>query len=470
MIALAESRRAPAVFFLILCFALLTRLIAIPHTPTSWDEVDFYSALSHFDLAEHCPHFPGYPGYVLLSRAFATIFPPMLALALPGILSSLGAVALFVKVNPLKLNVEARLTWAFLVAFSPLLITEAARPMADSLAWAVALAAWTLLLLPQRRAIILGAVLLGVLPAIKADHGLLWALIFLCPGKRRLEALLAMLGAFVVWNLAFFSVYDYQLWLNEAEFFLGGHFQKWGGSVHSTDSSLFVRFSKSFEILGNGGLGLSWFLLLACILWFLAALYQSSPKRDRGPGLKSALLLAPMALWVFFGQNLDHPRHLILFLPFLALPLSLAITRLRGGSLWLALAAVSLSWNLTVREPHKVSQRGVVELSSFLESRRGKELCAESIIGIYVGESARWLRLQHPQLNIRRQRSWSAVLEDLESDPVPPEFILVSSELLRDSDIQARTIYSGPHPNSYQWLQLKVELPQAELPLPPDTK
>src|SRR5947209_16607492 len=75
--------------------AALPRLLLVRDIPINWDAVQFELALSHFDLASHQPHPPGYILYVLAGRALNLIAgQPGLALSLLSVLAAAAAVPL----------------------------------------------------------------------------------------------------------------------------------------------------------------------------------------------------------------------------------------------------------------------------------------------------------------------------------------------------------------------------------------
>jgi hypothetical protein len=447
---------------------LVARFMAVPTLPTTWDEVDFTCALRDYDLSAHAPHWPGYPAYVLLARLFAVAVPARYALALPGILSSLLLSLAIVKFSYRRLSPQVALSSAFLLSFSPLLISESARPMADSLAMAMAVGAWLCLCSCQKRSWLFAAVLLGLLPAVKADHGLLCFLILLAPKERRAQALGALLLTFLAWQILFFGIVDCQSWIAEGSFFLSGHFSDWGGSAHTTNLSFLERFTRCFEIFGHSGLAVPKSLLLPFFLWLLYFLFMSRKSPNSSLVIKTVLSLTPMALWVLLGQNLEHPRHGLIFLPFLLLLASASASNNRVGQLCLLIVVSGLVYQLPRTINKEATKEGFLELNEYFHSSRWKRVNEDKRIRVYLGESARLLKQQHPRLDIRRARSWAGVKEDLESDPSPPERIYVSSEVRKNEAIKSRAVFCGQYPCSYRLLIWDFTPPPFELPLPSD--
>lgn len=462
------NKRQSLLLILMMLAGLTLRVLCIPELPTTWDEVDFTSALANYDIIEHSPHFPGYPAYVLACRCFASFFSEKLALALPGIIATLALTFLFTTWTARRFGPEKSLRCAFLLSFSPILIVEAARPMSDTLAMSVAAIVWVLFLKGEKKSLVLGAVFLGILPAIKADHGLLWALALLAPKESRPRVCLVILGTFIAWQVLFFSIVDWELWWAEGQFFVKGHFTDWGGSTQTTKASTFERFTKTIEIFGKQALNLSTSLTL--LLSFVACYFgwKESSQASRSLAQKTVLCLAPMILWTVFAQNLDHPRHIISILPYVFLGIAVSLGTRGTSQLCFGVLAAALVFAVPKNIGQTVTRPGVQEINNFLKSARWKDTNRDQIVTVYVGESARLLEIEHPLLDIRRARTWSAVKVDLESSIGPPDRVYVSSEVEADCVIPHRLIFNGFTDRSYRLLLLRIETPTSELPLPSD--
>jgi hypothetical protein len=473
MAAISLSNQDPCIdpsqlLGLLFVLGFIARLLVVPESPTSWDEVDFTCALQRFDIPNHSPHFPGYPGYVLITRIFACFLPAKYALALPGLLSSLVVSLGLVRLMGRRFGSQSALMLAFLLNFSPLMIMESARPMSDTLALSMVLGAWLLLPAEKKRDVYLGAILLGLLPAVKADHGLLWTLVILAPAGQRLRATGIMVLTFALWQIPFFAVTDWNSWLKEGRFFVSGHFSDWGGSVQSSSSSFTERFTKASKILSFKGFLVPPMLLIPFLLWLGSVFYAKRREWASNTLFPSILALSPMILWVFFAQNLDHPRHLLILVPFIALIIAAALAKSKIAGLWLLIMLISLGTQWPQALERRATHEGSLELNRFVATKRWTSICKKSIVTLYVGESARLLKLAHPHLDIRRARRWSSVEQDLAANPSPPERVYVSSEVIKDLDRPHRLVFCGPGENSYSIVLWGGELPSLELPLPED--
>ncbi|MDF1662140.1 MAG: hypothetical protein P1V97_10230 [Planctomycetota bacterium] len=464
----ALNTRQVTLLILMLLVGFALRVLCVPQLPTTWDEVDFTSALSSYDIIEHSPHFPGYPGYVIAARGFALLFSESLALALPGTIASLVLTIVIVNFTAAHSSPENALRCAFLLNFSPILILEAARPMSDTLAMCVAAIAWILMLQGDKKSLVISAILLGFLPAIKADHGLLWTLVFLAPKEFRGRVCLLILGAFLAWMVLFFAVVNWELWWTEGQFFIKGHFTDWGGSTQSTHESYFERSTIAIEIFAAQALALPIVLALPLTLSGAYLSWKDSPFSSPTIALKTAFCLTPMILWTIFAQNLDHPRHILCLVPFAFLGITMTLGARGSSHFCFGILVFALMLGIPKDLGQVVTRPGVKELHEFLKSERWRELSRDQIVTIYVGESARLLKREHPLLDIRRARTWSGVKVDLESSINPPDRVYVSSEVAPDCVIPHRLIYNGVTIRSYHILLLRIDTATSELPLPSD--
>jgi 4-amino-4-deoxy-L-arabinose transferase-like glycosyltransferase len=67
------GRRDMALVLGLLVVGIVSRALAIPASPSEWDDVLFARALGYFDVTVHSPHPPGFPVFVMLGRAAALL-------------------------------------------------------------------------------------------------------------------------------------------------------------------------------------------------------------------------------------------------------------------------------------------------------------------------------------------------------------------------------------------------------------
>jgi hypothetical protein len=130
---------APRSTLLAAALALAFVALHLPYTARSLEDVDsinFALGLRDFDVAEHQPHPPGYPVFMLIANAVQAVIPSeTTALSVLGIIS--GALSAFALV-PLAGALDGRtgVPWtvwgsALLMLTAPLMWLTAARPLSD---------------------------------------------------------------------------------------------------------------------------------------------------------------------------------------------------------------------------------------------------------------------------------------------------------------------------------------------------
>lgn len=101
--------------------AAVSRWFALARTPWDWDELLFMLSLDHFNVAQHRPHPPGFPLYILAAKVVRKFgFGDFHALQ---VLSFLGAIAIvpamFFLCRELRMRFSTSISAALLLAFFP---------------------------------------------------------------------------------------------------------------------------------------------------------------------------------------------------------------------------------------------------------------------------------------------------------------------------------------------------------------
>jgi hypothetical protein len=100
----------------------LSRLLALAHSPWDWDEVLFELAMQRYDVAQHRPHPPGFPLFILAAdgvRAF-TGWSGFHSLQALNFLAAIAIVpAMFFLCRELRIRFVTALSAALLLAFMP---------------------------------------------------------------------------------------------------------------------------------------------------------------------------------------------------------------------------------------------------------------------------------------------------------------------------------------------------------------
>ncbi|RMG07079.1 MAG: hypothetical protein D6731_24430, partial [Planctomycetota bacterium] len=211
----------------------------------------------------------------------------------------------------------------------------------------------------------------------------------------------------------------------EALRFGAGHLGDWGGGVASQQPGAGLRTARFLAALppalgARGGLGAA---VLASTSFFLAL---RAPRSLRRAVVVAAL---PYALWVLFGQNLEHPRHLLPLLPLGCALLAHSSLLGRpsaplGGALALALLLAAGSGSLRWATAQRARGRPLDAVEAWFAPR------AAAGARLYAGGEARALRWRRPAWDVRRARSLADVRADLAADPDPPPAVWVAESVL----------------------------------------
>lgn len=347
--------------------ALGVRLAAIPRALGDVDGVNFARALTRFDPLAQAPHLPGYPVYVLCARLFAALgAPEVWALALPGVLASVaGILVLFAAVARHFGPRPAHLTAAALTAL-PGAVLAAGWPTSDGLGLGLlcvtlglaGLAAPTPAARPRPVVAASAGLALGLLlgvrlswwPLVAGAAPLVAAAALRRPGLRPV-ALAAAGGAalgLLAWAVPMALLVPPAALLSQGAAFAQGHFTDFGGAAPSA-SALPARLLTMLWGLVAATLGASWPAeplaepAALGVLALAAVAVGTAPRRLTPSLIGAPVVLGGYLVWVWLGQNVDKPRHLLPVVPALALGLGLALARTRIPALLVAAVLLAVS-------------------------------------------------------------------------------------------------------------------------------
>jgi hypothetical protein len=169
------SRRAGAAAALLALVFLAFHLPFLPASLEDLDSINFALGVRHFDVAQHQPHPPGYPLFVLAAKgAHAIIVPEAKALSVIGViagaLASFALVTLYRRLDE-RADASIRPIAAAIVAVSsPLYWFTAARPLSDTAGLAAALAVQALALAaPTPGALAVAASIAGLAIGVRSQ-------------------------------------------------------------------------------------------------------------------------------------------------------------------------------------------------------------------------------------------------------------------------------------------------------------
>ena len=169
-----DSLRLPTAL-LALAFVAL-HLPFLPASLEDLDSINFALGIRDFDVAQHQPHPPGYPVFILVAKAVHALIPSEAhALSLVGILASGLAVFFLVRLfealdHRREAARPAALLATVLVVASPLFWVTAARPLSDVAGLAAALAAQALgMTARSRQGLVAAAVIAGIGAGVRSQ-------------------------------------------------------------------------------------------------------------------------------------------------------------------------------------------------------------------------------------------------------------------------------------------------------------
>ena len=146
--------------------AAVSRVLALARTPWDWDELLFMLSLDHFDVAQHRPHPPGFPLYVLTGKLVRKLgFGNFHALQAINLVAAMAIVpVMFFLCRELRMKFPTALSAGVLLALFPNVWFFGGTAFSDVPSMVLILGAMTLLLrgCRDRRSYLAGSLLLAV--------------------------------------------------------------------------------------------------------------------------------------------------------------------------------------------------------------------------------------------------------------------------------------------------------------------
>ncbi|MCF6148689.1 MAG: glycosyltransferase family 39 protein [Candidatus Kuenenia sp.] len=455
---------------------LLLRLFFAGQYLDNEDSINFAMGLHDYDLSLLQPHFPGYPVYIFLSSLFFTLFHnDVAALVMPGVFfSSLTIFPLSFLTRRLFTEKTAILT-AVLYIVNPLCWIQSERPASDSTGVffiilsaqfffsAFSIAGYKTYPLGHKKItsvsqsfpfgkkevnsyggyyLFLGSLFLGIGLGVRLSY---FPFIFLWLGtlsyyafhRIHLEAnciFSGVAGLFAGTGLWFIpQIYNTGLgpFFYHALFFTKGHFTDWGGSVFTFGGwERVLCFLRSFWEYGLGAWRhkFSYFsgippIIITLSVYFAFRYFPSGSKR-----FFCVLYAIPYTLWIIFGQNAAHPRHLLPLLPLILMCVAFGLWKLYevwGKKLFMIFAASLIVFtstrSFTTVLQYRRSIPAPTQLLQYVETHY-KNTSAR----IYCGpEEKRFFDYYLPQWDVRCIRDVADIHFDLQSSLMNPETILI---------------------------------------------
>lgn len=347
------------VWSIVLISCIGSRLLSTIYYIEDLDSLRFALSMVDYDVAKLQPHFPAYPVFCFIAKfLYAAIRRYALAFSLIGGLSTFFIIFFTLKIAKIKSTTLLGKIAIFVIFMNPLLWLMSNRYMPDTMGVACLLASLYFTTTQQKsgrytfskfyKAI--GFFLAGILIGIRLSYFplLMPALLVRLKDTGRLKYVIMGIVGILVWLIPLLWSTGWNTLIAAAQTQSQGHFSDFGGTV-STYPQLWYRLSKTLESLWADGFGLYWHgrhpitVCTAIVLIGIVVIanWQTLRKwvveksfRDKTPFLNTVFIGCVIyLLWIFLAQNVIHKsRHVLPLLPFLALGIAGACSRVIGSS------------------------------------------------------------------------------------------------------------------------------------------
>ncbi len=330
-------------YLFILC--VTSRLITSINYIEDIDSMRFALSLFDYDILELRPHFPGYPIFCFFAK---TIY--LLIGSVQMTFSIIGGISTFLIIYYSNLICELIINkksyyLSVLIFLNPLIWNLGNRYMSDlfglSLLIIVTYFFFSSINLKNRKQLIIAFFLVGILSGVRISFlpfSIPFILyVFFQSQLNFIKSSFIMLAGVMVWMtpLVFLTGFEnlYEISINH----ISGHFFKWGGSVITSDFSILDRLLKIIESIWADGMGGFWkgrspltlVLSFGWIFFIYSFLKAKNITTDNRKILINLLIASILVyfVWILLFQNVVYkPRHIIPFLPFILMLISVGLT------------------------------------------------------------------------------------------------------------------------------------------------
>ncbi len=325
-----------------MCF--ITRLITSVNYAEDIDSLRFALATQFdYNILNQRPHFPGYPIFCFIAKVIY-FFTESIQYTF-SIIGSISTIILIIFSKKIAniLYFDKKYFLTFLIFINPFFWILSNRYMSDlfGLSFLIMACYYFLKSFEQKdiKYSYFASFILGTLVGIRASFLPFFLPFIIYLIIKNIRHLLFFILFFSIgilsWLIPLLSITDplllYDLALNDTS----GHFNNWGGTVLSSNSSMVNRFYKTFESIWADGLGgwwfgrspLTFFSGVSVSLYIFNGLKFSKNKIKE----KHYIILACMLsyfIWILFFQNVIYkPRHVIPLIPFILMLIDLGLQK-----------------------------------------------------------------------------------------------------------------------------------------------
>ena len=461
---LMNSRSNTIIILTVLvAICMVSRLLFIGEYLEGWDSIDFALGLHDYDIAYYQPHFPGYPVYMFLCWLVHQFTDnDILALIIPGaVLGSAVLVPLFYLAKRMFSEKVALLT-ALIYIVNPLCWLQSEKALSDAVGLFFVILSAQLLFYActsgsyALRYLISGSVILGICLGVRLSYFpfiILWLYVLYVLSKSNGRKRTICYGVFgfvigtSIWLIPLACYTGLRPLMINGFSFTFGHFGDWGGSVVTSQNILSRSLDFMWCVFCNG-LGFwcydtSVFRVLPSIIMGLGIVLYLRYARFDSKTRFITFYMAPYFLWVFFGQNLEKPRHVLPLIPFIIIFVSAGLVRLRDSKysysslrfsrykyfspyhLFIGILIMSMSIiSIRLVYTHKNEPVAQIQLLDYVENNYNGMFTR-----IYCWETKRFFTYYAPLWDARRARNINDLQYDVEASLVTPEIILSTSKV-----------------------------------------
>jgi 4-amino-4-deoxy-L-arabinose transferase-like glycosyltransferase len=462
-----DSQRDTVIILAVLVvISIITRLLFMGRHLEGWDSIDFALGLHDYDIAYYQPHFPGYPVYMSfcwLVHLFTD--NDVLALTIPGaVFGSITLVPLFYLARRMFAEKVAWLA-VFLYIVNPLCWLQSEKALSDAVGLFFVIVSVQLLFYASTsrantlRYLVSGSVMLGICLGVRLSYFpfvilLFYTLYVLSKSDAWKKAIGYGVFAFIigicVWLIPLSCYTGLKPLMLNGFSFTSGHFSDWGGSV-ATSQNVLSRFSDFVWCLFCNGLGFWCYdttviRIMPSIIMGIGIIFYLRYLKYSGFDYKTRFItfyMLPYFLWVFFGQNLEKPRHVLPLIPVIIICISAGLVRLRYYlysysnlnkfrhrffslyHLFIGILIVSMSIiSIKLVYTHKNEPVAQIQLLDYVGHNYD-----DKSTRIYCWETKRFFEYYAPLLDTRRARDIYDLRYDIGASLVAPEVILSTSKV-----------------------------------------
>lgn len=483
------------VWSIVLISCIGARLLSTIYYIEDLDSLRFALSMVDYNVAKLQPHFPAYPVFCCIAKfLYAVTGRYALAFSLIGGLSTFLTIFFTLKIARIRCTTLLGKIAIFVIFMNPLLWLMSNRYMPDAMGVACLLASLYFtessrvfrrfpirgFLTPLERSFV-GFFLAGILIGIRLSYLPLFVPTLLVRLKHsgQLKCIIAGAIGILVWLIPLLWITGWNTLITAAQTQSHGHFSEFGGTV-STNPELWRRLTKLFESMWADGFGLYWrgrHPITACTTIILSGIIAANWRTlkkwttEKLPW-DNSLFLGPVFIgcvvyfaWIFLAQNVIHKgRHVLPLLPFLALGIAFACSRITATSVYSKQRGVRspFAWGIVVIfllcysyvTLHTVVQHtkptAIAQVHEYLRDKQNKQddklhIVSVPLIKYYLASQA----IEAIYISIKSE----AALAQL--DKLEPGFVVIGSPLPNRVPKVEKTFYHNPYVNR-MWSELPL--------------